>query len=248
MKCRDILHSINFQTEVVEKRPKQVKTGFGSLWIQKPLCLFHLFWLISWHTPPPSPSPALWSHSMDLAMPDIRRVPLAQAASCIQCITSRAVVGFPYHKSQPQLVAHSPGLHRQPGHLLGALQCSPGVTNPLLMLAGTVITGHQRFDDKQLGDKQTARNTAARRPSKSVWIPHRKRRFQNQGNQGGKSWDVCWGHWLAQHPTAMCPGSITHCTLLITPTWACVDGKTWKSLGLREAGGLAQLHLYFSWH
>lgn len=180
---------------------------------------------------------------MDLAMPDIRRVSLAQAALCLWCNTSRAVVGLPYHKNQPQLVAHSPGLHRQPGHLLWAPQCSPGVANPPLIVADTVIAGHKRLDDKQLRDKQTARNTAARRPCKSVWIPYRKRRFQNQRNQGGKSWDVCWGHWPAQHPTAVCPASITHCALLITLTWACVNWNTWKSLALGEAGGPAQLDL-----
>lgn len=92
------------------------------------------------------------------------------------------------------------------GHLLWALQFLSGMPNPPLILPDVVITGHKRFNDKQHGDKQTACNAAARRPGKSVWIPYRKRRFQNQRNQGGKSWDVCWEHWLAQCPTAATAG------------------------------------------
>lgn len=238
MKCRDVLYSVNVLTEVVKKTPKQTKTGESKSLFAFSTCFgwsngrHHLLLLVL-----PS-GPTAWILQCRTSEG------LLWHASCLRCITNRAGIGFPYNKNKPQLPAHSPGLHRQPGCLLWALQCSPGVTNPPLILADTVITGHKRFDDKQHGDKQTARDTEARRPSKSVWIPYRKRRFQNQRNQGGKSWDVCWGHWLAQHPTAVCPASITHCTLLITPTWACVDWKTWKSLTLGETGNPAQLDLY----
>lgn len=97
---------------------------------------------------------------------------------------------------------YSLGLQEQLGCLLRALQCFPGMTDPPLILTDIVIAGHKHFNDKQHGDKQTPGNAAARRPGKSVWIPYRKRRFQNQGNQGGKFWDVCQEPWLARCPTA----------------------------------------------
>lgn len=105
------------------------------------------------------------------------------------------------------------------------------LTNPPLILTDVVIAGHKHFHDKQHGDKQTACNTAARRPGKSVWIPYRKRRFQNQGNQGGKSWDVCQERWLARPPAG-----IVHRTSLIAGNGACAERKAWKSLALGEAG------------
>eukprot|EP00075_Anas_platyrhynchos_P018358 XP_027307611.1 uncharacterized protein LOC101789676 isoform X3 [Anas platyrhynchos] len=58
------------------------------------------------------------------------------------------------------------------------------MTNPQLIHIDVAITGHKCFNDKQHSDKQTTCNTAACRPSKSVRIPYRKRRLQNQRNQG----------------------------------------------------------------
>lgn len=130
----------------------------------------------------------------------------------------------------PQVSTNSSGTCSEP------LSAHQGMANPPLILTDIVIAGYKRFDDKQHGDKQTTCNTAARRPSKSVWIPYRKRRFQNQGNQGGKSWDVCWEHWLSQHPTPACPAAIGCCTSLIAWMWACAERKAWKSLALGEAG------------
>lgn len=135
-------------------------------------------------------------------------------AVCVVCAYGRAG-GFTCRRNKPQLVTHSPGLHRQLRRLLGALQYLPGMSNPPLTLTDVVIAGHKRINDEQHGDKQTTCNTAACRPGKSVRIPYRKRRFQNQRNQGGKSWDVCLGPWLARCPTTACPHSIVHCTLLI---------------------------------
>lgn len=220
---------------MVEKRPNQ---DFGA-WELKSLFVFSICsgWSNDrYHLLLPqrlSSGPAVWTCNARLQKGSSGTSCLRSL--CLQRITGRAG-GFTCNRNKPRQVARSPGLHEQLGLLLWALQCLLGMTNPPLILADVVITGHKRFDDKQHGDEQTACNTATRRPGKSVWIPYRKRRFQNQRNQGGKSWDVCREHWLARHPTAACPATIGRCILSMARTRAHAEWKAWKSLALGEAG------------
>lgn len=161
---------------------------------------YHLLLLLGEIPPPPPPSLAsetvLWFRSVDLRHQTAKGfLPLAQAAC--------GVHAYGVSQALPATETNFDWLHTPQVPMNSwALLCLPRMTNPPLILTGVVIAGHKHFHDKQHGDKQTACNTAARRPGKSVWIPYRKRRFQNQGNQGGKSWDVCQECWLARRPAA----------------------------------------------